>query len=426
MFLRSVSYVFLSAISTVSGIILFPLFIKFLEPIELGYYSLIVSCTTFATLLSGLGLYNGMSNFYFDLNLEGRRKLLNNLFCSTSLVNVFLAFIFSFIITFSELYQNEIGILLSLAIILGFTDSLVALFFQFLRNEGQNNKFLILSGSSIGINLTLTCLMLIAGWGLWSAVMGKLIVSICIVIYVILKHIKFDIDTEFLKPILNYSLKLLPVLILGWVFQYSDRFLAEYFLSEKEFGNFGFVISASAIIMTGFLAIGNSVQPELYFAFKENNSTQIKQVINHYLMIILTGTVMGLILLGGIHAFWPQFNYHVSIPALILYSGGFFLLAHQHLYNMELIYFKKVRLLTIYQNLSYASYSCALLVFFSLGSTGLLLAAVLFFTTRIFILGFYLLLQKEHSLIIKNNKNKLLIGQGIIITTTLITFYSII
>ena len=425
MFLKSLSFVLLTAISTVSGIILFPLFIKYLEPVEFGYYSLIVSCTALATLLSGLGLYNGMSNFYFDFETENRKKLLNNLFSSSSLLNLVLASLFALSIFLIGNYDFKINMLLCLAIVLGFIDSLNALFFQFLRNEGRNRKFLLLSAASIIANLAFTLSMLFFGWGLWSAVLGKLLVSSALLFYVAFSHISFEIDQAFLKPILKYSVKLLPVLLFGWFFQFADRFLAEHFLIPEVFGSFGFIVSAAALIMTGFLAIGNSIQPELYFGFKEANSIQISKVVRHYILLIMIGVVVGLSLIIGIHEFWTAFKYHNSSASLILYAGGFFLLAFQHLYNMELFYLKKVRLITIYQNLSYASYSILLFGLFSIGYLELVFPAILFFGTRIVIMGIYFIGQMPSSQIIKNNKGVLLFNQLLLVILTVLSFYLI-
>tara|TARA_B100000508_G_scaffold98015_2_gene76878 strand:+ start:413 stop:1693 length:1281 start_codon:yes stop_codon:yes gene_type:complete len=423
LFLKSLSFVLLSAISTISGIILFPLFIKYLEPVEFGYYSLIVSCTALATLLSGLGLYNGMSNFYFDFESDERKKLLNNLFSGSAVLNLILASVFAIIIFLLGIYDFKISTLLSLAIVLGFADSLNALFFQFLRNEGKNKRFLVLSTISIITNLVITSAMLFFGWGLWSAVLGKLMVSGVLMVLIALRYIRFEIDQSFLKPIMKYGVKLVPVLLFGWVFQFSDRFLAEYFLIPQVFGNFGFVISASALIMTGFLAIGNSIQPELYFAFKEENNQQVGKVVRHYILLILAGAFVGLAILWGIHTYWAGFKYYDSIPALVLYAGGFFLLAFQHLYNMELIYLKKVRVITIYQNLSYASYSILLFGIFSVGYLDLMYPAYLFFGTRILIMGFYFVGQMKSSKIIFSNKKVLILSQILLVALICLTYF---
>lgn len=258
-----------------------------------------------------------------------------------------------------------------------------AMFFQYLRNTGKNQTFLVLSSINILSSVATTVILLYSGFGLWSAVLGKLTIGILIFSGILVKEIRFCIDINYVRPLFMFGLKMIPALLLTWIFQYADRFISETFLEPADFGNFGFVISASSLVMTGFLAIANSIQPELYKSFQQNIGKTIASLTKHYLILCSVGLfcVMSTILL--INEFWLSFKYYNSISALSLFSGGFILLSVQHLLNLDLIFHKHVRKLTLLQNFSYASYSITLLILFSQGFEGLINAGLVFFTSRI-------------------------------------------
>lgn len=214
--------------------ILLPLYTAILSPEEYGIFDLFNTYIVLLLPIVSLHLDLGLFRFMLDErdNIEHHKTLFSTFF----LVNILSCGIFLLIfLSIHNWISSDYKYFLLLNVVLNVFSSLLL---QFSRGLGHNFKYSFGSLLSASItafsNIILVVFCNVGVVGLfWSVIIGQF----CLIIYLffslnLLQYISIkSISFHCVKPVLKYSLPLIPANLSWWTINASDRTVISFFLS---------------------------------------------------------------------------------------------------------------------------------------------------------------------------------------------------
>ena len=265
-------------IGIITGLIVIPFMTKYLSPIEVALYSLIIGLQlVFSTIIS-LQLHQPINVLFFDYKYQKIENLISQslltLFIIASLLLGFFLYFteyFVFLIKsklFNNLYEVRLGLLL--AYLFCFTA-----FFEYLIRITKNSRFLFKLNFSVSIfSAILKIYFLSMGYGinvLFSIMVLSSIITIGIQIIKFKDYftpVKFD--NKIFSDSVKYSIPLIPYAFLASLSIYTDRYFFERYLSLELLGLYFIAYKFSSLIKFVANQISLSYQP--FFYEKAKNS----------------------------------------------------------------------------------------------------------------------------------------------------------
>lgn len=256
--------------------ILLPIYSHYISPSDFGVYSVIISVVTIASTILNLGLPSiFVKNLSEYEELETKRKFLSNVISGISIISVPIFFIVVFlskslsrIIIGNESYSLEI--ILGLLSIYALNYSYY--FSAFFIAEQNSKKFVLINSISAIVNFFLNLfLIIVLKLGINGIFISQILSSLVLVFFsrdVIKSFFKYEVDFNYLKPILITSLPLLLSGIFTIVVELIDRIIVLKILGEEQAGiySFGYRI---ALIYNLFILSFKSAWIPHYFQLKD-------------------------------------------------------------------------------------------------------------------------------------------------------------
>ncbi len=327
------------------GILLIPIYTRYLTQADYGIISLISPFIGVLIIFINLGMRGAFSRFYFDHEYGSieQKKLFGNIILFTS----FFGFIICLILTFFG-EQIFVPIFPNVPfypfVFLTIWTAYFGLFYDF--------KIILykvrVKSAQYGIYSFLKFLFIVL-FTIYAVVLlkkgaiGKIFSEFAVTVafgilsfILLIKDIKFNINFKDLKKILQYSLPLVPHLIAAIIANFSGRFFINYFdgLEETAIFNIGFLLgSIMQIIVT---SINNSWVPfftKKALENKEEDKLVFSKLITYYtLVILLIGMVLiffskEAILVLGTKAYLKGASIIPIIVISYIFNGFYFMAA---------------------------------------------------------------------------------------------------
>lgn len=267
-----------------------PLYTAILAPEEYGIVDLF---TTYVTLLLPIvSLHLDLGLFRFMLDCRDDQKQQSTLISSALMVNILCCVVFAGLFAIVQpLIHSEYKIFLLLHVVLNVFSSLLL---QFARGLGHNGAYSIASIISafvtVAMNILLVAVVRVGAIGLfWSIVCGQsamilyLLVSQKIWIYMRLRQVHLSC----LKPVLRYSIPLIPTNLAWWVVNASNRTVINQALGVAANGIFSVASKFSSLINV-FYSIFNMAWTETVSLHIEDEdresflSTTVSELYNFF------------------------------------------------------------------------------------------------------------------------------------------------
>jgi O-antigen/teichoic acid export membrane protein len=255
--------------------ILLPLYSHYISPADFGIYSVIISVLTIASTILNFGLPGIFVKNLTELNTkDSKKKFISNVISSVSLITlpVFLLVILfsdklSLLITGSESHNLEI--------ILGILSILVLnysyYFSVFYIAEENSSKYVWINSVSAVLNFILNILLIVIfRMGIDGIFVAQILSSLVLIILardVVKEYFKFEIDWNYLKPILILSLPLLLSGVFTIIVELIDRILVLKILGEEQAGIYSFGYRLALIYNLFILSFKSAWIPH-YFNLK--------------------------------------------------------------------------------------------------------------------------------------------------------------
>lgn len=305
--------------------LLVPIYTKYLSTSSYGYIDLVQSYITL--LVPILILRFDSAVFRFLLDERGNKKGLSNIVSSTFLM------LFVQILLFTTLYfifQSVVGfdycILIFINVLCLAFSSLIL---QLVRGLGDNLGYSIASIISGILNLVISILLIVKfNFGASSILISSSIANLVCVILLffrnkIYRYFKFgDIKLKTLKPMLKYSLPMIPDGLSWWVVNVSDRIIISTFISTAVNGIYAISSKFSNILTSIFQVFNMSWQESASLHINDDDKeTFFSDILNTSFQFFFSICILIMVCLPFVFLFLIGKDYsnaYLYVPILLL------------------------------------------------------------------------------------------------------------
>ena len=291
------------------GLILLPILTKTLSVCEYGIWAQVMVTISLFTPLVTIGLLSGIVRF---LAAETEKKEIQEGLYSSLIVIFLFGILLSFLLFISSnflsrtLFHTTEAIPLikisAFIILIGALDQASLQFFRTRRQITKYSGFMLLESF---VELGLITYLVLAGFGLFGAVISLLITKSIIfglMLFVIISQIGMKLPNfTKIKPYLVFGLPMLPSYLFQWIISSSDRYVIGYFVDSASVGIYSAAYGIGGLILMFMAPISIVLYPTMLKLWEENKIEEVKihleYSMKYYLMLAIPST-FGLFLLA--------------------------------------------------------------------------------------------------------------------------------
>jgi len=241
---KSAVYLLATGIPVFLGVLLLPLYTRFLTPEEYGITSVAASVTAFLSIFCQLGLLAAYLRFYFDYRQNGAE--LKRLISTVTIFLTLYGLVLSTTITlFGQPLEMLIpGVAFSPYIQMAVWSSYFSLIFMLrlglYQAEQKANKYLLFSAAQIAVTTVLTILLVVflkqGALGYIGAQLVSNAIFSVVSLWLLRQHLALIVDPTKLKAALRYGLPLIFHSLGAWMYSAADRLLLNDLVGTAETG----------------------------------------------------------------------------------------------------------------------------------------------------------------------------------------------
>lgn len=273
-----------SIIVSLCGLILLPILTKNLSIEEYGIWVQIGVTISFLVPLSTLVLYTSGHRF---LSGEKDKKLVSKGFSSifavvflTSFIISILIFVFSKPLSIAIFGGTEVEYFVRLIAPLILLGAMNLVYMQYFLTFQQVKKYSALSILEPVLQILLISYFLLAGFGLFGAIVSLLIVrGFMLILGFLLIILQIGVSVPSYASIKNYlifSIPLVPPILCYWTYNLSDRYVVGYFLGMASVGVYSVSYKIGSMITLFYSSLSITLLPTLSKLYEENKMQEIK------------------------------------------------------------------------------------------------------------------------------------------------------
>lgn len=300
---NSILYVIGSMMTPAIGLIMLPIYTNYLDPSEYGVLTTVQTLVGMFQLFLLLSLHGAVTRFYYDY-LDDKIKQ-----------KQYLGSIFTFVLLFSTIVvlllfilQKPIGKLLfnNIAInpyyyyllVISWETSLFALPLALWRAQEKAGLFVSVNIiKSILIMAVSAYLIIIKGTGAEGPLLSQMIISIIFVVISVIScknMLSINLNNNYIKASLLFSLPLLPHVASGWIIKSSDRVILEKFVDLSEIGLYSLGVQVATVLALFYTGVNNAFVPRYTKLRKEGKINQANKLLKLFAIIILVFGVISI------------------------------------------------------------------------------------------------------------------------------------
>lgn len=228
-----------------------------------------------------------------------------------------------------------------------------SIFLAYFRNREHIKGFAIISLSFFFLALagTLTGLLVFKA-GAYGSIVGRAVTFLFLAflfLFIFFKRAGFFFNTSYLKESLQYSVPIVPYVILMSLFGNIDRLMVELYFTLADLGIYNFAFLMSGAVAVFITAGQNVVTPIVYKLWSEDvhDTNRLAQVFKWYHFVCAAALCLGL----AIAVFFTELFIAPGYRSILNYIGPLFLAYIFRLYYImfldSLFYFKKTRWISL-------------------------------------------------------------------------------
>lgn len=277
-----------------AGIILLPIYTRYLTTSEYGVVSSMQSLIPILVILFSLGFDASIFRLYWDYDSkEKRSEFFGTMILSRAIISFLL-------LALLLVFQNIVGdIYKSIAFNPFYLYIIVTVFFssffeipkKYLMLKERAGVFVSLSVGQFLLHSGLILWFLIAKDGgaagfLKAGVIASLIL-LPVYIFFSIKIIRFRIRFSILKNVLSFSLPIMPILLSGWVINLSDRIFIERYFALSDVGIYNLAYKLAGVVLIVISSYHMSYRPLFFKLANTKNQIKAKASIYRYNYLFL-------------------------------------------------------------------------------------------------------------------------------------------
>jgi O-antigen/teichoic acid export membrane protein len=354
---NSINYAIIDLLPKFGQFIFLPIYLKYLAPSDFGTISSINTLMALLGLLFTFAIDRSIVRLFYDFkDDESRKEFLGTIFIFFTTLTLVISLIFySFPKILSSIFNNiEFYPLIAYALLTKILAnfSLVPIATLTAKHNSKSQLYLGFA-TFIFVNIfsliNVAILKLGVDGYLKGMIFGNLVMLFFYLPYV-WKIVKFKFNTEYLRKAFQFSLPILPSMILSWFIGQSDKIFIERFSNLQEVGLYSLAYNFSAI--AAFIPIGfyKSYNPFFYdIASSEPKDQAIKTLrpFNTLYLLIISLTSFSVFCVFDLVIdvfFDDRYLETIKIIPLILISA--ILSNSSGVYNLSIYFEKKSKVIT--------------------------------------------------------------------------------
>lgn len=288
-----------------SGVILLPLYTKYLPIEEFGLLALLEISFLFILSISGFGVKNALMRYYWDPEQKGKE---GSLFYTSYLFNIlvsittilaafFLLQHFSKEIFGTELHRNLLWLFLGSSLVRVIADT--PLLLMRIQQKALSQTLIQLMILIITVGFTVY-LIGSRGMGIEAIFLAQLVaysLAMLILLGFTVRNIRFQFNYILLRELLNFGIPIFVSNLLSVILVMSDRFILNYFGTLENVGNYSLAYKISNIVQVVFVAsFLNAYTHIFYKQMSADNAGRFYGKTMTYFVLIITFVSTGLVL----------------------------------------------------------------------------------------------------------------------------------
>jgi O-antigen/teichoic acid export membrane protein len=327
---NSIFYMIGEIVPKITGILLLPIFTRYLTPKDYGILSYTTSLMIYIYIFSSLSLNSYVLRNYFEYkNTKERKKMLGNIVTFIFIFNILFLLIGGALLKYGfELFKIKIDFFpyVFLSLISNFIEVFGIIPLVICRLQEKALKFISITiGQSVLQILVSLFLIIIFKQGVLGRYLGILttnLIFLNIYIYILRKEIIININILEIKKALKFSLPLVPGAISFALLDVSDRIILEKFVSLDKMGIYSIAYTlgfgVNVIINGGYRAF----EPILFKNIREKNFMEIfENIKNKYIFFIFSSSLGFILFSQEILVFMTTKNFYIAykiIPIIVI------------------------------------------------------------------------------------------------------------
>jgi O-antigen/teichoic acid export membrane protein len=300
------SHSFLYGVSTLSyqlvGIILLPLYTRYISTVEFGIYSISLIVTTYFGVFSNLGIPQAFYRLYFDLKEEKEKyELITTSFIFVTLLSlalILIMFVFKGYLLSVFFVEDKYYPCFYITIFLSLFESPQLITFYYFRIEDQVKQYVIFNFLKSAVLLLFSWgFLIVFHYGILGIFLARLISSFPTYLYlmfIILRKHGISFSKQKVKEMNIYGFPFFVIGILGTVMASLDRPIMLKYMSMADVGIYSVAFRiSSGVKMIIATAFGLGFSPLVMGIQNEANGRKVfSKIFTYYLL------VAGLVVLG--------------------------------------------------------------------------------------------------------------------------------
>ena len=264
------AYMLANLIGSIVNFLLLPVYTRFLTPADFGVLAMVTAFSSFLVPFMGLQLTESLRRSYFDHDDANVRALFSTILYSIVVINVGLLGLvhvgqrWIMAVAFANVnvpYRPYILLAMGIA----FVQNVVNLCNLMLQVQQKGGTVLSVAGVRALINAGAGLYFVVAlRMGAEGALLGRLAavtVTCAHLLWLLRRHVVATFRTQRLREGLHYSLPMIPHVLGGVVFMYSDKLILGYFLPLATVGLYEIANRIAMVMKQAVVAFDRAIAP---------------------------------------------------------------------------------------------------------------------------------------------------------------------
>jgi O-antigen/teichoic acid export membrane protein len=279
------------------GLLLLPLYTRYLTPQDYGVVALAATLTAFLGIVYPLSLYSAVGRFYFLASSEGERRRTNG---TIWIAILFLGFAMSAVLDrvgaplFAWLYADlAFSPFIRMSIWTAFLSLFSVVPLSLLQAKERPGAYVVWSTASLVVTVGLIVVFVVAlRQGAYGYIYGTLMANLVLAIpFAILTIRESDLAFDFgiLRKALGFSLPLVPHGLASWALGLSDRAILMHFVPLAAIGLYSLGYQVGSVMIMASGAITNAWIPFLYKRVADDGEQAnpgLARLVTYYTLVV--------------------------------------------------------------------------------------------------------------------------------------------
>lgn len=304
----SITFLSVALIQFLASLFILPVYLNTFSVEEFGTNELVNRLALLLTIIIGLRISGAMANIYFTFDSHSQKqRFVSSLAQFTTLSGISSSIVIYLLGYFILPFFNtdgsfNMGVHGACAILSALASNIMSPYFFYLKNERKHVEFLVLQLFFIVALLGIQLLAIYLFHASFNTVIqlrsGFAVFQIIFLLFLYQRSFSLTIEWALVRRALNYTVPLIPFLLLNWTQLYFDRIFVGTYLGTVALGVFSFLLILQNMQTTLVDVFENAIRPALMNQLKRNehSSTALLGIQNKFLLSI---TVSGACMLLG-------------------------------------------------------------------------------------------------------------------------------